>query len=372
MKRLVAILLVVGLLASVAGGTAWADGGNHTQHDDPKDDVYPLWPHLFPWPDPTRGLSYLYDSVTATIPKYLVEQKDYLRCIAATYWNEYEENADVVPDEGTLIWETGQTAIETDPQGDSPVAEGDLLSFTVWEPDSDHLSSRFRHAVPVRQVPAVVSPYAVLMAQQGAGGQSGTDQTYYYVWLYSATSQEEFQLCVMYDNAATASRIVHPAYDFCDIRRARMEQSGSYISATVTLEGDVPLPPPEDARGLYYFFGFAPPGDPHAQPFSYLSVSWDGAWQGEMGKITNGVFEPVCSVPISIDGKQLSVSGSIIALGLPPTFAWVAATMSVIGPAGDEYAASLDSAPDTGLGYVEMTLEPFPVWTVYLPIVVKS
>lgn len=150
-----------------------------------------------------------------------------------------------------------------------------------------------------------------------------------------------------------------------------MEQSGSYITAKVTLEGDVPLPPPEDARGLHYFFGFASPGDPGARPFSYLSVSWDGAWQGKMGRIMNGLFEPVCSVPVFIDGKQLSVTGSIIALGLPPTFAWVAATLSVIGPAGDEYGASLDSAPDTGLGYVEMTLEPFPVWTVYLPIVVK-
>lgn len=276
----------------------------------------------------------------------------------------------MVPDDGILIWETGHTAAATDPQGDSPIPEGDLLSFSVWEPDLAHLSLRWRFAVPVQQVPAVASPYAVLLPRSQASHQAHMDEIRYYVWLASAPSQEELHLYVMYDSAATASRVVHPAYDFCDIRRGHMQQNGGTLTARVTLAGDVPLAPPQDARGLGYFFAFAPTGDPGVQPFSYLSVSWDGGWRGEIGRFVGGRFHPVGSVPVSRDGKQLSVTGSILALGLPPSFAWAAATISVIGPVGDQYAASLDSAPDTG--YVDMTLEPFPAWMVYLPIVVKS
>ncbi len=369
MKRLMVIMLVACLLASVARYVAWADGSNSTQIEDPRDDVYGRpYIHLFPWPEFGAGVSYLYDSVTATIPKYLVENQDSLDCLAVTWWNELEEHADVAPDEGLLTWETGQTATATDPQGDSPVPEGDLLSFSIWEPDNDHLSLRFRFAVPVRQVPAVVSPYAALMPRQGASDQTRTEGITYMPWLQGVPDREEFSLSMIY-TVTTVSRIVHQAYDFCDIRQARMEQGGSYLTATVTLEGNVPLPPPDDAHGLCYFFGFAPSADPYAQAFSYLLATWDGGWQGEIGGMDDDRMEPIASVPVSIDGSHLSMTGSIIALGLPPAFAWSVGTMSVIGPVGDQYAASLDSAPD--MGYVDMTLESFPIWMVYLPIVAK-
>ena len=371
MKPKLMTLVAVCLLSSVCG-LAWADGSNSTQIEDPSNDVYPARPYLFPWPDGRGGLSYLHDSVTATVPKYLIEDHSYLKCTAATWSNEYQETLDVAPDEGTSIWEAGQTAMETDPQGDSPIPEGDLLSFSVWESDPAHLSVRLRLAVPVRQVPVLVSPYARLEPRQSPGDRSSTDQTYYYVWLRGGPGQEEFYLSVMYDSVATASRIVHPAYDFCDIRQAHMEQDGSSLTASVTLEGDVPIPPPTDARGLCYFFGFAEPGDPYAQPFSYLMATWDGTWQGEIGWNEGGRSETIGSIPVAVDGNRLTMTGSIIALRLSPTFAWQAATMSVIGPQGDQYGASLDSAPDMGSGYVEMTLEPFSTWTVSVPIAMSS
>lgn len=149
-----------------------------------------------------------------------------------------------------------------------------------------------------------------------------------------------------------------------------MEQHGSQITARMQLQGNVPVPPPEGARGLRYLFAFAPSSDPHAQSSCYLMASWDGQWQGEMGRTVDGLLEPVASVPVAIDRTQLSMSASILALGLPASFGWSTHTMSIIGAAGEQYAAWLDSAPEQEVGYVEMTLEPFPVSTVYLPLAV--